>query len=90
MTVSASFNKARDEVKKAWKTKTIQPSFARAFIALMVAVWNLVKRIFLVTYNFIFVRLNKILPLPFVSAEKTPVQMTKRKFEKVKNNPYSK
>lgn len=89
MTVSASFVKVQDEVKKAWKTKTMQPSFAKAFIGLMVAVWNLVKSIFLTTYNFIFVRLNKILPLPFVSSNNTPVTVPKRRFRKAKNNPFS-
>ena len=89
MTVSSSFLRVRDEVKKAWKTKTLQPSFAHAFIALLVAVWNLVKTIFLQTYNFVFVRLNKILPLPFVSTENTPVQIPKRTFRKAKNNPFS-
>ena len=88
MTVSASFLRVRDEVKKAWKMKALQPSFAHAFIALLVSVWNLVKSIFLKTYSFIFVRLNKILPLPFVS-ENTPVQIPKRKFRKVKNNRFS-
>ena len=89
MTVSASFRRLRDEVKKAVKMKTLPPSFVNAFIALLVAVWNMIKSIFLRTYNFVFVRLNKILPLPFVSDD-TPVQIPKRKFRKVENNPYSK
>ena len=86
MTVSASFLRLRDEVKKGWKTKTFSSSITNAFITLLVAVWSLVKRIFLTTYNFIFVRLNKILPLPFVSTESTPVQVPKRKIRRVRNN----
>ena len=67
MTVTRALNKAKDEVKKVFKTKKLSPSLASAFIALIIAFFEWVKKIFFSTYNFVFTKLNSVLPLPFVS-----------------------
>jgi hypothetical protein len=78
-TISASFNKARDEVKKAFKEKKLSPSFANAFITLIITIFFQVKVIFFRMYNFIFTKLNYILPLPFSShILKEPMKKTKK------------
>ena len=79
MTVKTSFYKARDEVKKVFKEKKLSPNFANVILALIVAVFDWLKKIFFKIYLFIFRNLNKVLPLPFVSIDDTDSK-TKIKF----------
>ena len=74
MTVRSSLEKARDEVKKAFKEKKMSPKTANAFIAVLVAMFQRIKEIFQKTYLFIFFNLNKIFPLPFVKEPKPKVR----------------
>ena len=67
MTVTRALNKAQYEVKKVFKTKKLSPSLPSAFIALIVAFYEWVKKVFFKTYNFVFTKLNYVLPLPFAS-----------------------
>ena len=67
MTVTRALNKAQDEVKKVFKTKKLSPSLPSAFIALIIAFFEWVKKVFFKTYNFVFTKLNYVLPLPFAS-----------------------
>ena len=67
MTVTRALNKAQDEVKKVFKTKKLSPSLPSAFIALIIALFECVKKVFFKTYNFVFTKLNYVLPLPFAS-----------------------
>jgi hypothetical protein len=72
MTVSSSFSNANNEIKKAIKTRRLTPSFANAFIALIIAIFDRIKQTFRAVYVAIFRKLNQFLPLPFVSV--TPVK----------------
>ena len=85
MSVEQSFIKARDEVKKAFKTKKLEPSFAHAFIALIVAIFRRVRDVFFKVYNVIFNRLNKVLPLPIPKSmleKNTLTHNTQKKIKK--------
>jgi hypothetical protein len=80
MSVSASFSRAENELKKAFQTRKVGPSLADAFIALILSVLQRIKMTFFYTYDYIYRKLNHFLPLPFIpKPQERPVKATKPK-----------
>ena len=67
MKVRTSLAKAKEEVKKTIRAKSFSKNFVQSFLAIIVSVLHVLKIKFFKLYDFIYVRLNKILPLPFQS-----------------------
>jgi len=64
MEIRASLAKAKDEVKKSIKLRTLSPNLFLSFIQIIMAVFFTVKGYFFIVYDYIYTKLNKLLPLP--------------------------
>jgi len=65
MKVKTSLAKAKKEMEKSIKAKSFSKNFVHSFIAVIAAIFHVLKRFFSKVYLAIYTRLNKILPLPF-------------------------
>ena len=63
--IRESVAKAKEEVVKSVKSKKFSEEFVPSFIAVIMAVYKTFQLYFFKLYNYIYTKLNEILPLPF-------------------------
>jgi hypothetical protein len=65
--IRESIAKAQEEVVKSYRSKSFSEGFIPSFVAVITAVYKTLQLYFFKVYNYIYSKLNQILPLPFSS-----------------------
>ncbi len=62
-----NFSDIMDELKIMGETKKVSPKIGKLILNMFFLMWGLFKIFFATLYSSIFVKLNKVLPIPAIS-----------------------
>lgn len=64
-----NFSDIMDELKSMGETKKVSPKIGKLILKMFMLMWTVFKIFFATLYSSIFVKLNKVLPIPSIPSK---------------------